>query len=60
MNIYSIEKNSAKRIQTITAELDRENFVSELSNGQLITMNWTGRIKLFDLVNGLYKEVKCF
>jgi len=23
-------------------------------------MNWTGRIKLFNLENGLYKEVKCF
>jgi len=60
MKIFSIDNNEVKEIQTITAEKDRENFVYELSNGQLITMNWTGRIKLFNLENGLYKEVKCF
>ena len=60
MKFFSIENNEVKEIQTITAEDDRENFVSELSNGQLITMNWYGRIKLYDLKNGLYEEVKCF
>jgi len=60
MKIYSIDNNEVIGIQTITAEKDRENFVYELSNGQLITMNWTGRIKLFNLENGLYKEYKCF
>ena len=60
MKFFSIENNEVKEIQTITAEYDRENFVSELSNGQLITMNWYGRIKLYDLKNGLYEEVKCF
>lgn len=60
MKIFSIANNEVKEIQTITAENDRENFVYELSNGQLITMNWDGRIKLFELENELYKEVKCF
>ena len=60
MKFFSIENNEVKEIQTITAEDDRENFVSELSSGQLITMNWDGRIKLYDLKNGLYEEVKCF
>ena len=46
MKIFSIDNNEVKEIQAITAENDRENFVYELSNGQLITMNWTGRIKL--------------
>ena len=60
MKIFSIDNNKVIEIQTITSEEGRENFVYELSNGQLITMNWTGRIKLFNLENGLYKEVKCF
>ena len=60
MKFVSIENNEVKEIQTITAKDDRENFVSELSNVQLITMNWDGRIKLYNLKNGLYKEVKCF
>ena len=57
MKFFSIENNEVKEIQTITAEDDRENFVSELSNGQLITMNWYGRIKLYDLKMDYMKKL---
>ena len=59
---YSINGNTFKEVQRISVKSDayRENFVSQLLNGQLITMDWNGRIKLYDLIDGLYKEVKCF
>jgi len=60
MKLFSIDNNEIKEIQTIISDNERENFVYELSNGKLISMNWTGRIKLFILKDGLYKEVKCF
>ena len=62
MIFYSINGNTYKEVQRISAKSEayRENFVSQLLNGQLITMDWYGRIKLYNLIDGLYKEVKCF
>ena len=59
---YSINRTTFKEVQKISAKSEeyRENFVSQLLNRQLITMDWYGRIKLYNLIDGLYKEVKCF
>ena len=62
MIFYSLEGNTYKEVQRISAKNEgcRENFVSQLLNGQLITMDWFGRIKLYNLIDGFYKEIKCF
>ena len=62
MIFYSINGTTFKEVQRISAKSEayRENFVSQLINRQLITMDWYGRIKLYNLIDGLYKEVKCF
>ena len=58
MKVISIEGNEVKDIQTITANGPREEFAFELSNKQLLTVNFYSRGKLFSLIKGLYEEIK--
>ena len=50
MKFVSMENNEVKEMQTITAKNDRENFVSELSNGQLITNQYTSGWNVTDFI----------
>jgi len=48
-------------VQSIKYEQsERENFIDELSNGQLIAFDFYGKTSLYDNINGQYKRVKSF